>query len=199
MLKKGVIKRKRIIVYYVLAIVLPCLILCILAFRGIKNDQALVEREQQRHLLETGQQIITETDDFLSSIEKDFAQIIELIAVPDKSLFKDSVLSGFINQHQAVKGSFFISEAGNICVLNNNMLYIPDEYLPISPATVPQSTQKILDIGWEYEFREHNNTKTLKYYQSALSGLSGKQSKAEILNAIARVQKKLNLKKELIL
>jgi signal transduction histidine kinase/tetratricopeptide (TPR) repeat protein len=198
MLKKGEIKRKRIIVYYILAIVLPCLILGVLAFRGIKNDQALVEREQQRHLLETGQQIITETDNFLSSVEKDFAQIIELIAFPDKPIFKDSVLSRFINQHQTVKGSFFISEADNVSVLNNNMLYIPDEYLMGSPVIIPRSTQKILDIGWEYEFRKHNNTEALKYYQSALSGLSGKQSKAEILNAVARIQKKLKLKDEAI-
>jgi len=198
MLKKREIKRKRIIVYYILAIVLPCLILGILAFRGIKNDQALVEREQRRNLAETGEQIITETDDFLSSIEKDFAQIIELIAIPDKSIFNDSVVSRFINKHQAVKGSFFISEAGNVFVLNNNMLYIPDEHLAVSPAIVPQSMQNILDIGWEYEFREHNNTKALKYYQSALSGLSGKQSGAEILNAVARVQKKLKLRDEAI-
>jgi len=52
------IKRKRIIIFYILAIVLPCLILGILAFRGIKNDQALVEREQRVKLMEAGQQII---------------------------------------------------------------------------------------------------------------------------------------------
>ena len=60
MKKKGEIQRKRIIIYYVLAIVLPCLILGILAFRGIKNDQAVVEREQRRNLLEAGQQILLE-------------------------------------------------------------------------------------------------------------------------------------------
>lgn len=43
MKKKGEIQKKRIIIDYVLAIVLPCLILGILAFRGIENDQALVE------------------------------------------------------------------------------------------------------------------------------------------------------------
>jgi len=40
--KKGEIQRKRIIIYYALAIVLPCLMLGILAFRGIKNDQVVV-------------------------------------------------------------------------------------------------------------------------------------------------------------
>jgi len=40
------VKGKRIIFYYALAIFLPCFFLGILAFRGIKNDQALVEREQ---------------------------------------------------------------------------------------------------------------------------------------------------------
>ena len=60
MKKKEDMKRKRIIIYYVLAIVLPCLFLGIIAFRGIKNDQAVVEREQRRNLLEAGQQILLE-------------------------------------------------------------------------------------------------------------------------------------------
>ena len=73
MKKKGEIKRQRILIYYALAIVLPCLILGFLAFRGIKNDQALVEREQRSNLMEAGQQIIRETDAYLSSVENSFA------------------------------------------------------------------------------------------------------------------------------
>lgn len=41
-------KRKRIIIYYVLAIFLPCLFLGIIAFRGIKNDQAVDASIQER-------------------------------------------------------------------------------------------------------------------------------------------------------
>ena len=85
-------KRKGIIVYYALAIVLPCLILGILAFRGIKNDQALVEREQRRKLLESGQQIILETEAYLSSVENSFIEIIDSIPIPRETIFNDSLL-----------------------------------------------------------------------------------------------------------
>ena len=104
MKKKGETKRQRIIIYYVLAIVLPCLILGILALRGIKNDQALVEREQRRNLLEAGQQIIRETDTYLSSIENSFARIIDSITIPLKTIFTDSLLNRFSAQHKAVEG-----------------------------------------------------------------------------------------------
>jgi signal transduction histidine kinase len=198
MLKKGKIKRKRIIVYYILAIVLPCLILGILAFRGIQNDQALVEREQRRNLQETGQQIIFETENFLSSVERNFTEKIELIPVPAKSIFTDSLLSRFINQHQAVEGIFFVSEAGDLFILNNGMPYVPDAFLPDSSAIIPQNTQKILEKGWEYEFRENDHRKALEYYQSVLTDVDGQQQEGEILNAVARLQKKLELNDEAI-
>lgn len=198
MLKKGKIKRKRIIVYYILAIVLPCMILGILAFRGIQNDQALVEREQRRNLQETGQQIILETEALLSSVESNFTEIIELIPVPAKSIFTDSLLSRFINQHQAVEGIFFISEAGDLFILDNGMPYVPDAFLPDSSAIIPQNTQKILEKGWEYEFRDNDHRKALEYYQSVLTDVGGQQSGGEILNAIARLQKKLELNDEAI-
>ncbi len=198
MSKKGEIKRKRIIVYYVLAIVLPCLILGILAFRGIKNDQALVEREQRRILQEEAQQIILETDAFLSSDEKYFAGIIKSIPVPGEVIFTDSLLCQFLNQHKAVKGIFFVSRTGELCVLNNGMSYVPDEFISVRSEILPQNTQKILNKGWEYEFREQNNTKALEYYQTVLPGIKGKHSESEILNVVARLQKKLELNDEAI-
>ena len=112
MKKKGETKRQRILIYYALAIVLPCLILGFLAFRGIKNDQALVEREQRSNLLEASQQIIRETDTYLSSIENSFAEIIDSIAIPQKTIFTDSLLNRFSNQHQVVEGIFYLSGTG---------------------------------------------------------------------------------------
>jgi len=198
MLKKGEIKRKRIIVYYVLAIVLPCMILGILAFRGIKNDQALKEREQRRILQEAGQQIILDTDAFLTSIENNFHEIISSNFVPGEPIFTDSLLSRFINQNQAVKEIFFISGSGELFILNYGLLYIPDAFLTVHSEILPQNTQNILNKGWEYEFSEHNNTKALEYYQAVLPGIKGKQSESAILNVVARLQKKLELNYEAI-
>jgi len=198
MKKRGEIRRKRIIFYYVLAIVLPCLILGILAFRGIKNDQALVEREQRRNLLEAGQQIIQETDAFLSSIENSFAEIIDSTAIPQKTIFTDPLLNRFGTQHQAVAGIFFVSGAGVPLLLNNGILYVPDDFLTVSDVADSQATKYILEKGWQFEFREKNYPKALEYYHNILPKVTGEQSGGEILNAIARVQKKLKLDDEAI-
>jgi len=198
MKKKGEAKRQRIIIYYALAIVLPCLILGVLALRGIKNDQALVEREQRRNLLEAGQQITRETDAYLLSIENSFAEIIDSAAIPRKRIFTDSILNRFNDQHQAVAGIFFISPSGVPFLLNNGMLYVPDDFLSVSDVAGSQATQYIVENGWQIEFRENDYTKALEYYQRALPNITSEQSGGEILNAIARLQKKLKQDNEAI-
>ena len=198
MKKKGEIKRKRIIIYYALAIVLPCLILGILAFRGIKNDQALVEREQRENLIEAGQQIIHETDNYLLSIENNFIETIDSISIPQTTIFTDSLLSQFIAQHQDVAGIFYLSGNGLPYLLNHNLLYVPDDFLSASDVEGSRTTQNILEKGWQFEFRENNYLKALEYYQRVLPDITGKQAGGEILNAIARIQKKLNLDEETI-
>ena len=192
------IKRKRIIFYYVLAIVLPCLMLGFLAFRGIKNDQALVEREQRRKLIEAGQQIIYDTDTFLTSIEIGFAEIIDSTNIPQKTIFTDSLLNLFIANHQSVSGIFFVSGSGIPMLLNNKMLYVLDGLLNLSDAGGSHSTLHILEKGWLYEFREKNYQKTIEYYQNILPKVTEEQSQGEILNVIARVQKKLKLENKAI-
>ena len=198
MKKKGETTRQRIFIYYALAIVLPCLILGFLAFRGIKNDQALIERERRSNIQETARQIIRETDVYFSSIENSFVEIIDSAHIPGKTIFADSVLNWFCTQHQAVAGIFFISHSGDPCLLNNGMLYVPDYFLPVSDLAGSQSNQIMLDQGWQIEFRENNYQKAIKFYQSVLPDITSIQLKGEILNIVARLQKKLNLDDEAI-
>ena len=114
----GEIKRKRLIFLFILAIVIPCLLLGILAFRGIKNDQALVEREQRRILLETSQQIIQETDAYLLSIENNFTEIIDTIITPQETFFTDSLLNQFQVRYKSITGIFYIPDNGPRKLLN---------------------------------------------------------------------------------
>jgi len=193
MKKKGETKRQRILIYYALAIVLPCLILGFLAFRGIKNDQALVEREQRSNLLEAGQQIIRETDAYLSSIESRSAVIFDSVDIPRNKIFYDSLLSKFITQNHVVAGVFYISGAGELFLLNNGMVYVPDDFLTVSDVSGSQTSQSILEKGWKIEFRENDFRKALAFYKNVLPDVTNDQSCGEILNTIARVQKKLKL------
>jgi signal transduction histidine kinase len=198
MKKKGETKRQRILIYYAFAIVLPCLILGFLAFRGIKNDQALVEREQRSNLLEAGQQIIREMDEDLSSIENSFAEIIDSIAIPRKTIFTDSILNRFSTQHKAVSGIFFVSATGDPFLLNKGLLYVSDDFLAVSDVSGSQTTQYILEKGWQIEFRENDYRKALAYYENVLPDVTNVQSRGEILSTIARVQKKLKMVDEAI-
>lgn len=198
MKRKGEGKRQRIIIYYVLAIVLPCLVLGILALRGIKNDQALREREHRRNLQESSQQIIRETDEYLLSVENSFTEIIGSFAIPQKTIFADSLLARFCDRHQAVEGIFYIFGADSPYLLNNNLLYVPDNYSSTSDNMSPRNSQYILEKGWEIEFRENDYGKALRYYKNAQSDVTSEQSRGEILNIIARIQKKLKQDDEAI-
>ncbi len=55
-------KRKRIILYYALAVALPGLILGFLAFRGIRNDQALREKQSRNELQLLAQDFFRQLD-----------------------------------------------------------------------------------------------------------------------------------------
>jgi hypothetical protein len=62
-------RRQKIILYYTLAVVLPGIFLDYMAYRGIRNDQALREKESRRKL---------ETDNqaFFAAIDSCFVQFM---------------------------------------------------------------------------------------------------------------------------
>jgi signal transduction histidine kinase len=191
-------KRKSIVIYFAVAIFLPCLFLGILAFRGIKNDQALMEREQMRMLHETGQQFIQDTEACLSSVEKSFAGIIDDTEVPSEIIFNDSSLQQFLINHPVVTGIFYQSASGSPMLLNEGFLYFSDDLCKCLGNEGYPIINEILENGWKYEFRERNYHEALEYYQKKLANVTEKQSAGEIWNAIARVQKKLELDHEAI-
>lgn len=191
--KKGEVKKQRIITYYALAIVLPCLILGFLALRGIQNDQALVEREQRRDLLEAGQQVIRETDEQILTAENNFINIASTIPAPQKTLFNDSLLTRFISQHHAIAGILYLSGNGPSYLLDYQLMYVPDEFSSPSYVVISPTVQDVFEKGWEMEFREKKYTLALQYYQDVLSNATNEQTRGEILNAVARIQKKLSL------
>lgn len=193
MKKKEEGKRRSIIIYYALAIVLPCFILGFLALRGIKNDQALVEREQRNNLLEAGREIINETDEYLFTVENNFTELVDSIAVPAKIIFTHSLLNEFIAKNRAVAGIFYLPAGDSPCLLNNNLLYLPEDLSSYTDFMHSGTTGEIFEKGWQIEYREQDYHRALRYYKGIMAGVSDKQTKGEILNAIARIQKKLQL------
>ncbi len=102
-------KRKRIILYYSLGVVLPGLILGFLAFRGIRNDQALREKQTRNEI-----QILAQ--DFFRRLD------IETTNLPDSLSFL-----------------IFSRQTGQTPqLIHNHLIYFPDGYLK-TPPPEPES------------------------------------------------------------
>ena len=92
--------------YYVIAIVLPCVILGILAFRGILNDQALEERETRKNLLDLSQRISENTLLEIDLIKKNILPMLEVELPASTSLFRDNELAKFISRQPVISQAF---------------------------------------------------------------------------------------------
>jgi len=186
--------KKRILFNYFLVIVLPSIILGILAFRGIMNDQAINERETRRQLTETGDIIITEANRLINETEKQFLQKTGLSDMPASSseYFKDSVLTQFFYEDSLVNGIFFIQTSGNVQLLKSGFLYFPDGSLKARGPTISSELNNSLQQGWQYEFQERNYQKALNFYQNLLNRINDETMAASLLVPIARIRKKLS-------
>jgi tetratricopeptide (TPR) repeat protein/anti-sigma regulatory factor (Ser/Thr protein kinase) len=196
MKKIGETKRKKIIIYYIIAIVFPSIILGILAYRGVKNDQALVEREQSKDFQKSGQKINEDVDAYLKDIESKFIEIQDSSRVPEKIVFSDSVLTALVTKYIAVEGVFYISGKNEVSVLNNNFLYLPKNITGSKREIVSEQVENLLNKGWKLEFRQKKYAKAIEYYRKALPVIADLQGKGEIYNSIARLQKKLGKSEE---
>ena len=64
---KAISGNNRLFVYFLFLIILPGIILSVLAFRGIQNDQAILEREKRRTLEREGELLVAYVRDYLDS------------------------------------------------------------------------------------------------------------------------------------
>jgi len=188
--------RKKIIIYYAVAIVFPSIILGILAYRGVKNDQALVEREQRRAFQESGQKINDTVNAYLKLIENNFIKVMDSTGVPDEIMFYDTALASSVTEFPVIEGVFYLSENNEVSVLNNNFLYLPDNFKGLRPRMISEQFENILNRGWDLEFRQKEYSKAIKHYKNALPVVRSVQGQGEIYNSIARIQKKIGKPEE---
>lgn len=190
---KTQLSKKKIILYYSLAIVLPSIILGVLAFRGIINDQALEERENRRQLTEAGTNIIAGSDLFITNTEKQFLQKSETTIIPPDgtNFFEDSILTGFLSEEPGIEGIFYLQASGNVELLKSGLLFFPDESIREKNTAISTDFNEILTKGWQFEFQEKNYPKALKYYQALINDNTNVQLTASLLIPVARIQKKL--------
>ncbi len=180
--------RRKIFIYYFLSIVLPCIILCLLAFRGIRNDQALVEREQAQFASELFDTVRSRVLVHLDSIEKSFEPKLKI--PPEQSLlFYDSVLKKQFTNYPQLLSLFYFDKNRYSFLAGDRILHFPRQFLHNSKNSNDEIQSGFDYIeGWRLEFQERNYAKALEFYQNILEGTP--QQLGQILNSMARIEKK---------
>ena len=183
-------RKSKIITYYALAIVIPSILLGILAFRGVRNDQALVEREQRRIFLDVAESIAVQTGTELQAVDSTFDAIAMWDDAHAGLFFTDSVMELFVERTPLVAGVFHLSPDGDIQMLQAGPTCIPEGAVPDMAGEQPPPSTSVTEVGWQYEFRDKDYNKAIAYYSRALQISPDEWEKGRMLNIIARLQKK---------
>jgi len=197
-MEKSLYKRQKIVMLFALGIGCPSLILGYLAFRGVQNDQALLEKERLTEHRQIAQKITESVADSLAKIEAVFIQTISQPAILHSSVMIDSI-HRIKHQYTLVEEPFFLDNDENITFPVARLLYHPIESLQVSPS-IRRSSQidEEIRLGQQFEFQQKNYDEALRCYRQAFASTNGRSLKGEILNHIARVRKKAGYNRQAI-
>ena len=183
-------RRRRILLHFFLGIGLPSLLLGYLAFRGIQNDIALLEKEQLNEHNKIAQQITNSINDKISALEGAFLDSITSHQAPQRNSAVLSSLERLKSRQPLIEEVFLFESDEHIRLPLAKLLFLPGGSAESLP---PQSRPSALLLGQQYEFQQKRYQEALTSYQRVFAQVSNHQAKAEALNAIARVQIKSNL------
>jgi signal transduction histidine kinase len=169
-------RRRKIILYYTLAVVLPGIVLGFLAYRGIRNDQALREKENRRRLEMNSQ-------DFFNEIDSSFVQFI-------KEQTTDSILTGRGKSDPSMLVLFIRDTSGLKKLITHQLLYLPSELLSVKPEQLSPAAS--FKEGIRLEFSELSFSEALRFYQDKILKTTNPAEKIQALVASARLYNKMN-------
>jgi signal transduction histidine kinase len=186
-------KRTRILILFLFGIGLPSLLLAYLAFRGIRNDQALLEQERLQENRRFAELVTDSIDESISEVEQTFLSTI----TAHQELYRPALIrsvDSLKQQQPLVEEVFYIQSFEGIQLPTAKLLFLPDKSRQhISSSSLPPALRGKLEMGQRFEFQQKSYRQTLIIYRQAFAEASDREGKAELLSAIARVEKKSQL------
>ena len=186
-------KRKRILLLFFLGIGLPSLLLGYLAFRGIQNDRALLEKKRLDEHRRIAEMVTRSIDESIFEVERTFLNTVANRQGMAKPAFSES-LESLKNQHPLVEEVFLFQDFKKIHFPVAKLLFLPDgstQRFSVSSPT-PALASKI-QAAQQMEFQKKRYRDALINYQRTMAEVSDPLVKGELLSAVARVQKKSKL------
>jgi signal transduction histidine kinase len=169
-------RRQKIFLFYALAVVLPGILLGYMAYRGIRNDQALREKENYRKLEMYSQ-------DFFTAIDSGFVQFLN-------EQTTDSMLYGARRYDPALLALIVKDSGGSQKIITHQLLYLPAEFLTKQTEQFKQPAS--LKEGLRLEYNEQRFSDALRFYQDIVLKTNDTAEKIRALVSSARLYNKLN-------
>jgi len=182
--------RRRIIFLFAGGIVLPSLLLGYLAFRGIRNDRALVEKQRLAEIEQAAGRVLKTVDERITEVERALARISEGLTGSPASKMAASLGSSAAGD-PLIERIFFWEDTDRIRFPGAVGLYVSDdrrESAPLLPAGSMAPNE--FEEAQRLEFRANDLSAALAAYTKALRRAGDGPLARRILNSIARVQRK---------
>jgi len=191
-------KRRRIVLLFGLGIVLPSLLLGYLAFRGIQNDRALVEKERLEDTRRAADRVTRAVDDAMTTAEETLAKTIaELSEKPSAELAPALEKVAAVNP--LVEQFFYLQDFKEVRLPLAKLLYLADGRREAGSSPPPGlSNPAEIQAAERLEFQQKDYPGALGGYRQALKNANDPRLEGLILNAVARVQRKSGLIKEAV-
>jgi signal transduction histidine kinase/tetratricopeptide (TPR) repeat protein len=197
-MKSAMPKRTRIVSLFLFGIALPSLLLGYLAYRGVQNDRALLEKNRVDEHRGIAEQVSQEVDEKIRAAELAFQGFLSG-KNPDNSSDEIQQLENLKTSHPLIQEVFAIQQDQSIQFFNASLLYQPKASINLSTNSPPnQSVNRLLQQGERLEFQSRDYKRALSVYKQASRATSDPQIQADLLRRMGRVQKKSRQFKEAI-
>ncbi len=175
---------------------LPSLLLGYLAFRGIQNDRALVEKERLETTRRASDQVVRAVDAGITSVERSLSAAAARSS-GSPSPGSRAPLEKLAADDPLIEQIFYVQDSQNIQFPEAGLLYAPDgrRETEASPAGGP-SLSADYQAGQRLEFQDKDYPQALNAYRRALDNPMDPRHTGMVLNAVARVQQKSGLLQE---
>jgi signal transduction histidine kinase/tetratricopeptide (TPR) repeat protein len=191
-------KRTRIVLLFLLGIALPSLILGYLAFRGVQNDRALLERNRANEHRKIAENVSHALDDRLRAAEQSFQESL-MRKDPDNRSEMIVQLENLKAKHPLVGEAFTILSSRQIRYFDAPLLFHAYGSIPsIDVSSSDPAAVRMLRPGEQLEFQKKDYRRAIAIYTQALRKASDPYTRGDVFGKIARVQKKANLLQEAI-
>ena len=186
-------KNNRILILFLFGIALPSILLGYLAYRGIRNDQALLEKKKREEQLRMAQRITSCIDDSIRDVEQAFrSTFVDHRKASGSALFR--YLDSLKQRQPLILEIFYLQNDKKIQYPVANLMFLTDGSIPSNSHVIRILTSiRKVRTAQQFEFQQKKYCKALTSYQQAYAEASDPEIKGELLSAIARVQRKSQL------